>query len=224
MNAQKSGRLVLSLIKIPAATDVVKMATEGGAHVHRIKTPLVAQPIQSLMPAVGKERRSAPGVMILVMKARSTHLSSLNRGGRVWGNKPIFFAHIMNARPISRSKGIISVGASLLIIIRSCGKLVISIMRFIANNLFSQHLRGVHIKPYQCPRCYTRYGRSNERDRHVKGKTCYPHENIKNYVVEFGEKILNSTEDGLYEILYVNGKKQYDLLDQTDGMRKLICI
>lgn len=221
MNAQKSGRLVLGLIKIPAAT-VAKMTTEGGAH--RIKTPLVAQPIQSLMLAVGKERRSAPEMTILVMKARSTHLSSLDQRSRVWRHGPNFFAHIINTRPISRSKGIISVRPRLLKIIRSYGKLVISIMRFIANNLFSQHLRGVHIKPYQCPRCYTRYGRSNERDRHVRGKTCYPHESIQNYVVEFGEKILNSTEDGLYEILYVNGKKQYDLLDQTDGMRKLICI
>lgn len=79
----------------------------------------------------------------------------------------------------------------------------------------SKHIQGVHLKLWQCLNCFTRYGRVSELSRHAK--KCGPPEIVKGDVREFGRKVSSSTRDTIRDILYVNGKKQYDYLDHTNG-------
>lgn len=90
-------------------------------------------------------------------------------------------------------------------------------------NSFSEHLLRIHFKPHQCSYCWNRFGRTSERKRH-QDEICIPKghpkvvDQVPDYVVEFSERVRKSTEKNLDEILFLGGRKQYDIVDGTDGM------
>jgi hypothetical protein len=91
-----------------------------------------------------------------------------------------------------------------------------------ANNL-SDHILRAHLKAHQCLYCWNRFGRISERNRH-QNDICIPNHNpevpsqVPDYVVEFSEKVRKSTEENIDDILFFERRKQYDIMDGTDGM------
>ncbi|KAI5851547.1 hypothetical protein DFP73DRAFT_159323 [Morchella snyderi] len=95
-----------------------------------------------------------------------------------------------------------------------------------------EHLLRVHIRPCQCGRCMSRFGRPSERNRHedkvckAKGlvkRTKKDPNDVPDYVVSMGEKISGCQNvDSLDSVLYCNDQKQYDFLDQTDVQKKTV--
>lgn len=85
----------------------------------------------------------------------------------------------------------------------------------------SDHLQRLHIKALQCSECNKRFGTNSDLERHGR-KHCRGNNPIKKpvqeWVVDFSKRVTKCIDiASLDKTLFINGIKQYDFVDDTDG-------
>lgn len=86
---------------------------------------------------------------------------------------------------------------------------------------WSDHIQNVHIRPIQCMTCTARFGRM--RDLHRHRRYCRKQDSVPStvpqYVAAFSQQVKKCNDiASLDQILFRGGRKQYDYVDNTDGM------